>query len=727
MQAWSLLLLGAATATAADPHTYNGVAVPILDRSSAIAVLRTRRKNSGFFEELKDGNFDNECIQEMCSREELDEIYPDDATKNPPHDEALRQEKWDELTLACHRKPCNAQGTRLCVQTWNKRTCECKKGYHAANDDCEDSNECDDPTSCPGEGKTCVNSEGSFECNCKTGFEEQEGGVDCVDVDECKDENICAEGQVCKNTDGGFSCECKEGYAIQDDSGACTDIDECAEGDTLCGENSVCENTDGSHVCKCAVGYSEGFMGGCTDDDECLTLPCGMNSDCANNEGSYTCTCEEGYAASRGDAGDTCEDVDECENGTDDCEASDICENTPGSFICRDACSLIICDPFTQECVAGKCECTATGFIMNNDNECEDLDECATGVNDCSNGETCKNTVGSFVCIATTTTTTTVAPTTLRPVTVSGCDIGFASDDITGECQNIDECQTNNGGCPVYCMDFWGSFLCYDDLKKEKPLCHHMSIRVPETDENPSGIQCKCHDGYELCQDGFSCVALAPEYLDNGPFKAAGIAGPSCPQGQFGVESECYSASESPATYADACEACADQDASVAKITSKNQWWVVGKNIGEGFASFWIHPSSDSASSDMTVFGNGGKLVANLPGNMASVPPQWNQVSVGVHHYACVHDGGVAGCGVFDGGEPGPVDIQTDAPTTDATTTEEPSTVAPTTVDPTTVAPTTNTDASTQSYPISTDPYSSDVSTSGDYGSDYTENEYGFK
>lgn len=39
---------------------------------------RWRRANSGFLEELKQGNLERECIEEICSYEEAREVFEDE-------------------------------------------------------------------------------------------------------------------------------------------------------------------------------------------------------------------------------------------------------------------------------------------------------------------------------------------------------------------------------------------------------------------------------------------------------------------------------------------------------------------------------------------------------------------------------------------------------------------------------------------------------------------------
>ena len=53
----------------------------VIQDEEALQKLRSRRKNSGFFEETRSDNFERECSEEMCTREELREIFPQNKAK----------------------------------------------------------------------------------------------------------------------------------------------------------------------------------------------------------------------------------------------------------------------------------------------------------------------------------------------------------------------------------------------------------------------------------------------------------------------------------------------------------------------------------------------------------------------------------------------------------------------------------------------------------------------
>ena len=76
--------------------------------------------------------------------------------------------------------------------------------------------------------------EGSFRCECNKGFNTYDGGVTCVDVDECSlsgKEKVC-DNAICLNTHGSYQCTCNTGYKLKyagDITSDCDDIDECKD------------------------------------------------------------------------------------------------------------------------------------------------------------------------------------------------------------------------------------------------------------------------------------------------------------------------------------------------------------------------------------------------------------------------------------------------------------------------------------------------------------------
>ena len=132
---------------------------------------------------------------------------------------------------------------------------------------------------------TCVNTNGSFHCDCPEGWK----GLQCEhDIDECQVMKTCSNEGTCVNKNGSFHCECSEGWQGK----LCEhDIDECLINDS-CRNEGNCVNTNGSYHCECAEGW-QGPL--CEQDfDECKVKDtCHGSATCLNNEGSFKCICNE--------------------------------------------------------------------------------------------------------------------------------------------------------------------------------------------------------------------------------------------------------------------------------------------------------------------------------------------------------------------------------------------------------------------------------------------------
>lgn len=190
-----------------------------------------------------------------------------------------------------------------------------------------DVDECAAGTATCSERSFCVDTQGSYTCECNNGY--KPSGEDCVDVDECEgDVHSCSEYATCTNTDGSYTCECNEGY--QGDGKTCEKtIGPCDL--SPCGSHAICEPAGDSYSCSCHDGY--GLVDGkCVDIDECEagTDNCDPHATCTNIEGSFKCACGEGYTG----LGTSCQDIDECMGNAAGCDINAVCTNLPGSFSC---------------------------------------------------------------------------------------------------------------------------------------------------------------------------------------------------------------------------------------------------------------------------------------------------------------------------------------------------------------------------------------------------------
>uniref|UniRef100_A0A1X7SXA1 EGF-like domain-containing protein n=1 Tax=Amphimedon queenslandica TaxID=400682 RepID=A0A1X7SXA1_AMPQE len=93
-------------------------------------------------------------------------------------------------------------------------------------------------------------------CVCNPGWT----GDRCrTDINECS-LDMC--NQICINTQGSYTCECKIGYQFINDNSTCEDINECETVDHNC--TQTCSNTVGSYTCSCRAGYKDNGYGNCT-------------------------------------------------------------------------------------------------------------------------------------------------------------------------------------------------------------------------------------------------------------------------------------------------------------------------------------------------------------------------------------------------------------------------------------------------------------------------------
>ncbi|GFU02411.1 hypothetical protein TNCV_1238941 [Trichonephila clavipes] len=76
-------------------------------------------------------------------------------------------------------------------------------------------------------------------------------------INECLINNTCHPTTKCINTIGSFECECEEGYRKPEQEEFCEDINECAQDSDICKNwNSVkCVNLPGTYKCECLPGY----------------------------------------------------------------------------------------------------------------------------------------------------------------------------------------------------------------------------------------------------------------------------------------------------------------------------------------------------------------------------------------------------------------------------------------------------------------------------------------
>ncbi|KAJ8379625.1 hypothetical protein SKAU_G00004030 [Synaphobranchus kaupii] len=221
-----------------------------------------------------------------------------------------------------------------------------------------------------------------------------------------------------------------------------------------------CNNVMGGFSCACPSGFSiSPHSNTCQDIDECAqgSHVCHYNQQCVNTVGTYRCQARCGPGFKPSAMGISCEDVDECqESSLSPCHQQ--CLNTLGSFRCSchpgyqlsglrcldiNECTRNVC-PAHQECrnTEGGYQCfdsCPVGMTKTEGEACVDVDECQDGSHMCRYSQICQNTVGAYGCT---------------------CPRGYRSQGVGRPCLDIDECKQVPNPCAHKCRNVPGSFRC---------------------------------------------------------------------------------------------------------------------------------------------------------------------------------------------------------------------------------------------------------------------------
>ncbi|XP_057192854.1 epidermal growth factor-like protein 6 isoform X2 [Triplophysa rosa] len=197
----------------------------------------------------------------------------------------------------------------------------------------------------------------------------------------------------------------------------------------------------------CCYGWKRNSKGHC----EAQCDPACKHGECV---GPNKCKCFPGYT------GKTCsQDLNECGVKPRPCEHR--CMNTFGSYMCyclngfmlmpdgscanSRTCTLAHCQYGCEE-VQGeiRCLCPSAGLQLGPDGKtCVDIDECATGKNQCPFNRQCTNTFGSYYCKC-----------------QSGHDLKYINGKY--DCVDVNECLSETHRCSPHadCINTEGSYKC---------------------------------------------------------------------------------------------------------------------------------------------------------------------------------------------------------------------------------------------------------------------------
>ncbi|WAR21595.1 FBN2-like protein, partial [Mya arenaria] len=445
-----------------------------------------------------------------------------------------------------------------CVVNNNITECRCQHGFVLGEDDqrCFDVDECQGSTTnmCDPVSR-CINTEGSYVCECPVGTRLENDGRTCSECDEyhfgrnCLQECNCIKGVCnstlgcvcddgwtgpncdvdedecdlqaftctmpnmhCVNLPGTASCQCLAGYHTDQTSGGCIDFNECLDVLTHdCAQ--ICTNTNGSYECSCRAGFNQNGKQ-CTAETECNTdqySTCPQNSTCVVASGDVMCKCPKGYSNT---STHVCADVNECVDNKHNC--MQMCSNIDGGYdcLCRSGFYLLSDGVSCGECrpwrygsnCDSSCSCLKDSSISCNktSGECEckpgwtgencaqNIDECSLGTFQlCPNNSQCVDTSGSFVC---------------------KCNTGFSKNGY-GKCE---ECQHGRFGagcghtCGCYmhhtercdyvtghctCDKGWRGVTCEEDDNE----CNDTNACPRNSDcvNTMGSFECNCHIGFK--------------------------------------------------------------------------------------------------------------------------------------------------------------------------------------------------------------------------------------
>ena len=437
-------------------------------------------------------------------------------------------------TSSCDRyNPCE----QICEEDGSEIKCSCYPGYEPDPSNlfnCIDVDECSRGISTCQPNQSCFNKKGSYECvtlppgsvphaNFLQEFDTNNVAVDEEDLlDEDFDvgqpltppygqmslhPNELEDGHLVEQETAWATCP--RGYALNEDNDRCLDIDECILYPEICEYDKSCFNLPGSYECKdggfdaigneptgriaetCPNGFKMNpITGACeseynqdyiinsnqrpTPSDGIRGYPLprqtastARSSDCPSDVGcSHICRMVDGLPQCSCNSGYQladdkihCEDIDECTTMANNCSQV--------SQVCRNLVGSYVCD-----CRAGFQK------MIHNPYECEDVNECALELDNCESGQRCENTLGSFEC--------------RRQV---NCPTGYTLDAATQQCHDVDECKLglHNCGNAYHCFNTRGSFRCE---RKQCDFGKRLNVNSGECED------VQCSEGYKVSPDG---------------------------------------------------------------------------------------------------------------------------------------------------------------------------------------------------------------------------------
>ncbi|XP_036906007.1 signal peptide, CUB and EGF-like domain-containing protein 2 isoform X4 [Sturnira hondurensis] len=384
----------------------------------------------------------------------------------------------------------------LCQNTLTSYKCSCKPGYQGEGRQCEDIDECENELR-GGCVHDCLNIPGNYRCTCFDGFMLAHDGHNCLDVDECLENNGGCQ-HTCVNVMGSYKCHCKAGFFLSDNQHTC--IHRSEEGLSCMNKNHGCshickEAPRGSVACECRPGFELA-----KNQRDCI-LTCnhgngGCQHSCEDTAEGPECSCHPQYKMHTD--GRSCIEREDTALEVTESNATSVADGDKRvkRRLLMETCAVNNggCDRTCKDTSTGvHCSCPV-GFTLQLDGKtCKDIDECQTRNGGCDHF--CKNTVGSFDC---------------------SCKKGFKLLTDEKSCQDVDECSLDRT-CDHSCINHPGTFTCACNRGYTLYGFTHCGD-TNECSVNNGGCQqvcvntvgsyeCQCHPAYKLHWNKKDCVA----------------------------------------------------------------------------------------------------------------------------------------------------------------------------------------------------------------------------
>uniref|UniRef100_A0A8D0L9G6 Fibulin-5 n=1 Tax=Sphenodon punctatus TaxID=8508 RepID=A0A8D0L9G6_SPHPU len=222
-------------------------------------------------------------------------------------------------------------------------------------------------------------------------------------------------------------------------------------------------------------------------------------------------------------------DVDECRTIAEACRGDMVCVNQNGGYLCTPRTNPVYRSPYLNPysniyppppvpapapnypTVTRPLICRF-GYQMDENNQCVDVDECASESHQCNPTQICINTEGGYTCSCTDGYWLLEG----QCLDIDECRYGYCQQ---LSCQDVNECASDNP-CVQNCVNTYGSFLCrcdpgyeletdgiscsdMDECSFSEFLCQHECVN------QPGAYYCSCPPGYVLLDDSRSCQDIS--------------------------------------------------------------------------------------------------------------------------------------------------------------------------------------------------------------------------